>query len=441
MNGKLIEGGIVLTKVIIAVIIGILEGNGAVYFFNKMPGTWLCDYGETPSDELLNPTTQRIKSSPWKYLFSMGFVILNIKLVMDDWQYAIAASAVLLILLELSLADKKYSIVPDQLVILLCITAIGFIPFHGSWKAQLFGGLIGFGLMTAIALVGKFAYKRESIGGGDIKSYTIRKADIHPTVTLEGWTYGENANEPSVDGNPGEGEVTYTYAEKDGTEYSETVPTEAGEYTVKATVAETDNYKGGEAEADFTIAKADAVPAAISANHRIYDGTENPLVTVTGEAEGGEMQYALGTATEVTGEYGSAIPTAADIGTYYVWYRVVGDDNHESTDELGPVEVNLDPEHEFGTPDFTLPEQLDVLDESAFEGVPSLKVVDAHSCTSIGRDVFKGTGLKQIRLPKDCEIDAEAFGGQTVCVYAPAGGTTEAFCADDDNLVFVAEAE
>ena len=279
------------------------------------------------------------------------------------------------------------------------------------------------------------------VGGGDIKSYTIRKADIHPTVTLEGWTYGENANEPSVDGNPGEGEVTYTYAEKDGTEYSETVPTEAGEYTVKATVAETDNYKGGEAEADFTIAKADAVPAAISANHRIYDGTENPLVTVTGEAEGGEMQYALGTATEVTGEYGSAIPTAADIGTYYVWYRVVGDDNHESTDELGPVEVNLDPEHEFGTPDFTLPEQLDVLDESAFEGVPSLKVVDAHSCTSIGRDVFKGTGLKQIRLPKDCEIDAEAFGGQTVCVYAPAGGTTEAFCADDDNLVFVAEAE
>ena len=279
------------------------------------------------------------------------------------------------------------------------------------------------------------------VGGGDIKSYTIRKADIHPTVTLEGWTYGENANEPSVDGNPGEGEVTYTYAEKDGTEYSETVPTEAGEYTVKATVAETDNYKGGEAEADFTIAKADAVPAAISANHRIYDGTENPLVTVTGEAEGGEMQYAIGTATEATGTYGTAIPTATDIGTYYVWYRVVGDDNHESTDELGPVEVNLDPEHEFGTPDFTLPEQLDVLDESAFEGVPSLKVVDAHSCTSIGRDVFKGTGLKQIRLPKDCEIDAEAFGGQTVCVYAPAGGTTEAFCADDDNLVFVAEAE
>ena len=94
-----------------------------------------------------------------------------------------------------------------------------------------------------------------------------------------------------------------------------------------------------------------------------------------------------------------------------------------------------------GTPDFILPEQLKVLDESALEGVPSLTLVDAHSCAAIGRDAFKGTGLEQIRLPKDCEIDPEAFGEQRICVFAPAGGTTEAFCADDDNLVFVAEAE
>ena len=84
-----------------------------------MPGQWLCDYGDTPDQELLNPTTQRIKSHPWKYLFSMGFVILNIKLFVDDWQFALAATAALWLLLELALADKKYSIVPDQLIILL----------------------------------------------------------------------------------------------------------------------------------------------------------------------------------------------------------------------------------------------------------------------------------------------------------------------------------
>lgn len=173
MNDTLIQGGIILIKGIVAVIIGVLQGNGAVYFFNKMPGRWLCDYDETPSEELLNPTTQRIKSHPWKYLFSMGFVILNIKLFVDDWQFALAATAALWLLLELALADKKYSIVPDQLVILLAVTAIGFIPFHGSWKPPLFGTLIGFGLMTAIALVGKFAYRRDTLGGGDIKIFSV----------------------------------------------------------------------------------------------------------------------------------------------------------------------------------------------------------------------------------------------------------------------------
>ena len=172
MNDKLVLGGIVLIKVIIAILIGVLQGNGAVYFFNKMPASWLCDYGETPSEELLNPTTQRIKSNPWKYLFSMGFVILNTKLVVDDWQFALAASAALWILLELALSDKKYSIVPDQLLILLAVTAIGVIPFHSSWKAPLLGALIGFSIMMLIALVGKLAYRRDTLGGGDIKLFS-----------------------------------------------------------------------------------------------------------------------------------------------------------------------------------------------------------------------------------------------------------------------------
>lgn len=172
MSDQFAVGGILLIKVLSAVLLGVLQGNGAVYFFNKLPGQWLCDYGDTPDPELLHPTTQRIKSNPWKYLFSMGFVILNIKLFVDDWQFAIAATCALWLLLELSLADIKYSIVPDQLLILLAITAIGFIPYHGTWKEPLFGGLIGLGIMTAIALIGRFAYRRDTLGGGDIKLFT-----------------------------------------------------------------------------------------------------------------------------------------------------------------------------------------------------------------------------------------------------------------------------
>ena len=77
-------------KCLAAILAGIFAGNGAVYFFNKMPAAWLCDYGEKPSEELLDPYTQRVKSYPWKFIFTMLFVVLGIKMVMDDWQFAIA---------------------------------------------------------------------------------------------------------------------------------------------------------------------------------------------------------------------------------------------------------------------------------------------------------------------------------------------------------------
>ena len=92
----------------------------------------------------------------------------------------------------------------------------------------------------------------------------------------------------------------------------------------------------------------------------------------------------------------------------------------------------------FGDPDFTMPAALKTIEESAFEGMPLLHVVDAGSVTAIGQGAFKDSGLQQIRLPKDCAIDADAFAGcGTVYVFAPAGGTTEAFCAGHDGVTFV----
>ncbi len=164
---------ITTVKCIAAVIAGVLEGNGAVYFFNRIPPKWLCDYNEEPSAELLDKFTQRVKSYPWKYIFTMLFIVLNIKLVIDDWEFAIPASVALFLMLELSIADKKYGIVPDQLLILLSLTGIGFFPYNGSWKEILVGAVVGFGLVGGIALIGKLAYRRDTIGGGDIKLFTV----------------------------------------------------------------------------------------------------------------------------------------------------------------------------------------------------------------------------------------------------------------------------
>ena len=87
-------------------------------------------------------------------------------------------------------------------------------------------------------------------------AFNITRAPINPVVHIADWTYGETPSQPSVTDNPGNGAVTYTYAIRNGSDYSAQVPTEAGSYTVKATVAETDNYMGGEGTANFVISPA-----------------------------------------------------------------------------------------------------------------------------------------------------------------------------------------
>ena len=84
-------------------------------------------------------------------------------------------------------------------------------------------------------------------------SATISKAVITPTVKLNGWIMGKSANVPVVTGNTGDGKVNFTYAVKGSSEFSDAVPTNVGKYTVKASIAETTNYLGGEATANFAI--------------------------------------------------------------------------------------------------------------------------------------------------------------------------------------------
>ncbi len=117
-------------------------------------------------------------------------------------------------------------------------------------------------------------------------SFTISRADITPEVTITGWTYKTTANEPSVTGNTGNGAVTYKYKAKNlaDSAYSTTVPTNAGEYTVKAEIAETSNYSAGSATANFTIAPKTLTDAMVAATiaPQAYTGSEiKPTPTVT----------------------------------------------------------------------------------------------------------------------------------------------------------------
>ena len=187
---------------------------------------------------------------------------------------------------------------------------------------------------------------------------TISKMPITLSVSITGWTSGETANTPSVTGNTSNGAVTYTYKVKDADDntYNAAVPTCPGEYTVRATVAETDNYSAGEATADFTITpgsdcdEPSGTPATIievptATPGTITAGTTTPLVTA-GVAENGTMMYAVTTNTPPTiSDFSTTVPTAANLtaGTCYVWYYAQGIDPYTDSPIAGPIEVTVNP--------------------------------------------------------------------------------------------------
>ena len=118
-------------------------------------------------------------------------------------------------------------------------------------------------------------------------------------------------------------------------------PTNAGNYMAEVT------WGGQSAIVAFSISKQaaptladDQKPTAKTPLN--YNGNEQELVTAPTERPVGyiEMRYALGTATEATEPYTTSIPSKKDAGTYYVWYKVVGDENHIDTEPVCvPVKI------------------------------------------------------------------------------------------------------
>lgn len=112
--------------------------------------------------------------------------------------------------------------------------------------------------------------------------------------------------------------------------------TNAGSFTATASALSNANYKLPAATTTtFTIAKAaSAVATAPTAKALTYTGSAQELVTA-GTATGGTMQYSLDAKT-----YAGAIPTGTNAGSYTVYYKVVGDANHEDA-AGGNVSVSI----------------------------------------------------------------------------------------------------
>ena len=162
---------VIIIKVAASIVLGVLAGFAAVYIFNKMPAGWLCDYGEKPGAELTDPHIQRVKGYPWRWIYAAGFACLLVRLSFCDVQFAAAGLFACWAMLIIGLADLKYMVIPDQFVIMLALSAFGFIPFHSSVWQPLLGALAGGGAMLAVAGTGSLIFHKEVMGFGDVKLF------------------------------------------------------------------------------------------------------------------------------------------------------------------------------------------------------------------------------------------------------------------------------
>ena len=100
--------------------------------------------------------------------------------------------------------------------------------------------------------------------------------------------------------------------------------------TVGKNYSFTDGYTTQFTKTGVYIAKASGeISAPEGKTGLVYNGQAQALLETAATSTTGEVQYKLGE----TGVYSAALPTATQAGTYTVYYKSLGDGNHEDTAE------------------------------------------------------------------------------------------------------------
>ena len=168
--------------------------------------------------------------------------------------------------------------------------------------------------------------------------FTIAKAttSIETIPTASAVTYGQKLADSTLTG--GTGSVAGDFAWKDSTVAPAVSDSQNTEYDVVFTPTD-ENYDAAECKVKLTVNKADsAVTTAPTAKTLTYNGSAQSLINA-GTASGGTMKYAVTTANQEPAAEAytfdnTSLPTSTNAGTYYVWYKAVGDDNHIDSKEF-----------------------------------------------------------------------------------------------------------
>ena len=171
-------------------------------------------------------------------------------------------------------------------------------------------------------------YKVVDSNGNDIISAMQLTATIHvktvdnPTITVtpSSYTYDGTAKRPSVTVKDGETEIA-------SSEYSVIYSNNTNVGTAKVSIIDKDggNYDVS-GTATFTIVSGSSTYTAPTAKTGLtYNGSAQELIS-SGSTTTGTMKYSLDDKS-----YSTTIPTGTNAQTYTVYYKVVGDDNHDDS--------------------------------------------------------------------------------------------------------------
>ncbi len=157
--------------------VGVALGFACCVILNKIPAEWLCDYDETPSEELKNG----IRFVNKKHGIILG-ASLGLSMALTAVSNGVSAEyfigcCMCFTLALIAAADAKYTIIPDQFTIAAAVTAVAFAvtdvltkkDFSEKWYEPLIGIAVGGGLLVVLDLFSMFVLKKEGFGFGDIK--------------------------------------------------------------------------------------------------------------------------------------------------------------------------------------------------------------------------------------------------------------------------------
>ena len=147
------------------------------------------------------------------------------------------------------------------------------------------------------------------------------KDNCYPTVSISDWVYGESPSAPVVKSIPSHSVVTYEYKPKAASDdsYSGTVPSEAGEYSLRVNVEETDDYLSATATTVFKINRK-AVTVTADNKSKVVGEADPPLTaTVTGLIGNDTVGYTLSREKgEKSGTYAITPSGPEEQGNYLV---------------------------------------------------------------------------------------------------------------------------